>query len=1494
VKDSVLLDGKIYISSRRAAEVSHYTTDYIGQLCRAGKIDCRIVGRTWFVMEESVLEHQKLAANSLTNGFNQAYQQEVPLSPSVSTLSPSVFSLHDQENKSQDEPSRIGDTTEQSHFFKTAAVAVFALVLVGAVVSMQFVQPIVSSVTLSVGDAIKNVSIPTSYASVSTAFADMWDGLIGNIGSGIAGVLNLGTVTGGETSPILAVNGSPTNGSPTNGITPVGAGTAASTTVVFDRTIASAPIVTNKVTNNTSTFYVTDPSVAITLSSLQNQINAEKNFLSTQVDSLAENFGRSSSVVVSSGSGGSSGSNSGNGSALDNLNASNISSGVLAVSYGGTGLTSTASSAFMLSDSSSNPYWGTTTPAFTLGGAITGNNENLTGLNQLSVTQIAATGANVSSLVASTSLTLPYLAGFGSTQCLQVGTNGVVSATGAACGNGGGGAVNVVSNSDGTLTVSPTTGVVVASLNLAHANTWTGAQTFNATTTLATTTATTLAVNSLSVGSLNGLLFGTNGAVSAIATSSVCPSCITGNQTITLSGDISGSGTTSINAILATVNSNTGSFGGSTAIPNFTVNAKGLIIAVGTSSVIAPAGTLTGTTLASNILSSSLTGVGILTSGSIASGFGSINIGGNTFTGSGSGLTNLSANALSGIVAPANGGTGFSSGSTSSFFLTDSSGNPYTGTTTPAFTLGGTVTGSNQKITGLGLISSTGGTFTNATATNATTTNLAVTGTGTTTFNGGIIATCFATTTGGPCITGGGSSGSDSGDDISLSGANTWTGQQTFSTLAPIFSTETAGSIFFAGSGGLLSQNNSDFFWDNTNNALDIGTTSNITSNVNAGVLNVLGTTTNTTNLALFRANVNNYAQVSVVNANAGATSSADFIVGNNLNDTNPTSYYGDFGINSSGNTDANYTGLQPNDTFLYSSDGGLDLGTATSSTSSTISFFTGGLLSADQRLTITSQGFIGIGSTSPSNALEVNGNGYFSGNFSIGTTTGTTTIASNLQVNYGSLAYDVPSGITNIDSLQTGALNFDTDAGAISWADLPLDSTPIQGTIESYSAQVGDTPILTVYGESNGSGGVQNTRIGIGTTSPVSVLAVVGTTTFAGNVIPGSSYGYTLGTSASHWLAIYASTTYSGDTIFGNNFDLLENKNPDGTFATGTTAGMIWENGTGTPIFSLDASGNLAVNGDVCAFGSFGSSTQCLGSAWNNLDALTSQVSALSSTTVTLGNVNTSASTSLADMATQIASLNTQVAALTSFVSSTTAWMSATSTFAASAASTTATALASSTPFVQIIANAVIAILQSSGQVIQSAATWTVNEIHATLAVFSDVRTSSIETQTASVTNGIEMTSPNGQVWCVRAGDTGILQQTSGSCTTAVLMSVTATSTSSETSSTTIENSNNNQEPITSTISSTATSTTTTTVTPTTATTTLIVSSTTDSLPATSPSATTTDSTTDATTTPALVPIPTPTSSAPSDSSVLTSTSTSTSDSASASTDSSDTTTTP
>ena len=88
-----------------------------------------------------------------------------------------------------------------------------------------------------------------------------------------------------------------------------------------------------------------------------------------------------------------------------------------------------------------------------------------------------------------------------------------------------------------------------------------------------------------------------------------------GNYITALTGDVTATGPGSVAATLATVNSNVGSFGSSTAIPSFTVNGKGLITAASTNVVIAPAGTLSGTTLNSTVVSSSLTSVGTLTAG---------------------------------------------------------------------------------------------------------------------------------------------------------------------------------------------------------------------------------------------------------------------------------------------------------------------------------------------------------------------------------------------------------------------------------------------------------------------------------------------------------------------------------------------------------------------------------------------------------------------------------------------------------------------------------------------------------------------------------------------------------------------------------------------------------------------------------------------------------------------------------------------------------------
>jgi hypothetical protein len=84
-----------------------------------------------------------------------------------------------------------------------------------------------------------------------------------------------------------------------------------------------------------------------------------------------------------------------------------------------------------------------------------------------------------------------------------------------------------------------------------------------------------------------------------------------GNQAITLSGDVTGSGTTSIPVTLNTVNSNIGTFGNATNVGTFTVNAKGLITAASNTPISFPVTSVNGFTGAVSLGLNNLSGVSI-------------------------------------------------------------------------------------------------------------------------------------------------------------------------------------------------------------------------------------------------------------------------------------------------------------------------------------------------------------------------------------------------------------------------------------------------------------------------------------------------------------------------------------------------------------------------------------------------------------------------------------------------------------------------------------------------------------------------------------------------------------------------------------------------------------------------------------------------------------------------------------------------------------------
>lgn len=160
----------------------------------------------------------------------------------------------------------------------------------------------------------------------------------------------------------------------------------------------------------------------------------------------------------------------------------------------------------------------------------------------------------------------------------------------------------------------------------------------------------------------------------------------------------------------------------------------------------------------------------------------------------------------------------------------------------------------------------------------------------------------------------------------------TFKGVKTF-LQAPVLNSLTNGSVLFAGSDKSISQDNSMFFWDDTNNIFYVGANS--------------GAFTNSKIHA--QATVNSYSQINSINLSNGTSASTDFIA---TADTGTDSInYADFGINSSTYSDASFTISGALDSYFYGNGGNLVLGTATAA--KTIKFHTGGTLAANLRMTI-------------------------------------------------------------------------------------------------------------------------------------------------------------------------------------------------------------------------------------------------------------------------------------------------------------------------------------------------------------------------------------------------------------------------------------------------------------------------------------------------------------------------------------------------------------
>ncbi|HEC30545.1 MAG TPA: hypothetical protein ENI66_00835, partial [Candidatus Yonathbacteria bacterium] len=74
MKDEFFIGKDKYISSKRASKLTGYTSDYIGQLTRAGKVDGKLVGRVKFVNEGGIIKYKQ---NSILLKKEEAVERSV-------------------------------------------------------------------------------------------------------------------------------------------------------------------------------------------------------------------------------------------------------------------------------------------------------------------------------------------------------------------------------------------------------------------------------------------------------------------------------------------------------------------------------------------------------------------------------------------------------------------------------------------------------------------------------------------------------------------------------------------------------------------------------------------------------------------------------------------------------------------------------------------------------------------------------------------------------------------------------------------------------------------------------------------------------------------------------------------------------------------------------------------------------------------------------------------------------------------------------------------------------------------------------------------------------------------------------------------------------------------------------------------------------------------------------------------------------------------------